>query len=52
MYPYRNYAESGGLMAYAPDLGELAKRKASDVAQILASMRATSRSSCRPNSIW
>jgi putative ABC transport system substrate-binding protein len=35
MYPYRDYADSGGLMAYAPDLGELAQRMANDVHQIL-----------------
>jgi putative ABC transport system substrate-binding protein len=35
MYPYRDFVELGGLMAYAPDLGELAKRLASDVHQIL-----------------
>ncbi len=35
IYPYRDYAEHGGLVAYAPELGELAKRMASDVAEIL-----------------
>ncbi|MBL8697941.1 MAG: ABC transporter substrate-binding protein [Alphaproteobacteria bacterium] len=35
MYPYRDFVELGGLLAYAPDLGELAKRLASDVHQIL-----------------
>lgn len=34
MYPFRDYVELGGLMAYAPDLGELAKRMASDVQQV------------------
>ena len=34
IYPYRDFVEQGGLMAYAPDLGELAKRMASDVHQI------------------
>lgn len=34
MYPYREYAELGGLMAYSPDLGELAQRLADDVRQI------------------
>jgi putative tryptophan/tyrosine transport system substrate-binding protein len=34
IYPYRDFVEIGGLMAYAPDLGELAKRMASDVHQI------------------
>ncbi len=35
IYPYRDYVESGGLVAYAPDLGELAGRMAEDVRQIL-----------------
>jgi putative ABC transport system substrate-binding protein len=35
LYPYRDYVEEGGLMAYAPDLSELAKRMAEDVHQIL-----------------
>jgi putative ABC transport system substrate-binding protein len=35
IYPYRDYVELGGLMAYAPDLGELAQRMANDVHQIL-----------------
>jgi putative ABC transport system substrate-binding protein len=35
MCPYRDYVELGGLMAYAPDLGELAQRMAEDVHQIL-----------------
>ena len=35
IYPYRDYVEQGGLMAYAPDLGELAQRMANDVHQIL-----------------
>jgi putative ABC transport system substrate-binding protein len=35
VYPYRDYVEDGGLMAYAPDLGELAERLANDVHQIL-----------------
>ena len=34
IYPYRDFVEVGGLMAYAPDLVELAKRMASDVHQI------------------
>ncbi|MBL6614701.1 MAG: ABC transporter substrate-binding protein [Reyranella sp.] len=34
IYPYREYVELGGLMAYAPDLGELARRLASDVHQV------------------
>ncbi len=35
IYPYRDYVEQGGLIALAPDLGELAERMASDVHQIL-----------------
>jgi putative ABC transport system substrate-binding protein len=35
IYPYRDYVYLGGLMAYAPDLGELAQRLANDVHQIL-----------------
>jgi len=34
IYPYRDYIEEGGLMALAPDLGELAARMASNVHQI------------------
>lgn len=35
IYPYRDYVDAGGLMAYAPNLGELAQRMANDVHQIL-----------------
>lgn len=35
MYPYRDYVDLGGLITYAPDLGELAQRMANDVHQIL-----------------
>lgn len=35
IYPFRDYVDSGGLMSYAPDLGELAHRLAVDVHQIL-----------------
>jgi putative ABC transport system substrate-binding protein len=35
IYPYRDYVDLGGLMTYAPDLGELAQRMANDVHQIL-----------------
>jgi putative ABC transport system substrate-binding protein len=35
IYPYRDYVDLGGLIAYAPDLGELAQRMANDVHQIL-----------------
>ena len=40
MYPFRDYVEVGGLMAYAPDLGELAQRLADDVRQILNGAKA------------
>jgi len=40
MYPYRDYAEQGGLIAFAPDLGELAQRMANDVHQILDGAKA------------
>jgi putative ABC transport system substrate-binding protein len=40
IYPYRDYVEVGGLMAYAPDLGELAQRMANDVHQILNGAKA------------
>jgi len=35
MYPYRGYVEAGGLMAYSTDSGELWRRMADDVHQIL-----------------
>ena len=35
MYPYRDYVDAGGLMAYAPELGDLARRLAQDVHHIL-----------------
>lgn len=35
IYPYRDYVDHGGMMAYAPDLAELAQRMAIDVHQIL-----------------
>jgi putative tryptophan/tyrosine transport system substrate-binding protein len=35
MYPYRDYVEAGGLMAYSVDFGELGRRMADDVHQIL-----------------
>ena len=34
LYPFRDYVEQGGLLAFAPDLGELAERMAADVHQI------------------
>ena len=35
MYPYRDYVESGGLVAYTPDLADTAERLAECVDQIL-----------------
>ena len=35
LYPWREYVEAGGLMAYASDNGELWRRMADDVHQIL-----------------
>jgi putative ABC transport system substrate-binding protein len=35
MYEWRDYVEAGGLMAYASDLGELGRRIADDVHEIL-----------------
>jgi putative ABC transport system substrate-binding protein len=35
MYPYRDYAEAGGLMAYGTDLAELWRRMADDLHQVL-----------------
>jgi putative tryptophan/tyrosine transport system substrate-binding protein len=35
MYPWREYLEAGGLMAYEVDLSELGRRMANDVHQIL-----------------
>src|SRR5262249_47769667 len=35
MYPYRDYVSVGGLMAYAPELGDLAQRLVDVVDQIL-----------------
>ena len=40
IYAFRQSVEEGGLMAYGPDLGELAKRMALDVQQILAGTKA------------
>jgi putative tryptophan/tyrosine transport system substrate-binding protein len=35
IYAYREYAEAGGLLSYGPELGDLARRMANDVHQIL-----------------
>jgi putative ABC transport system substrate-binding protein len=34
VYPFRDFVEEGGLIAFAPELGELAERMANDVQQI------------------
>ena len=39
IYPYRDYVDLGGLITYAPDLGELAQRLANDVHQILGGIK-------------
>ncbi len=40
LYPYRDYVDEGGPLAYAPDLGELARRMANDVHQIFNGTKA------------
>ena len=35
IYPFRDYVDSGGLMSYAPDMGEITRRLANDVHLIL-----------------
>ena len=40
IYAYRQFAEVGGLLAYGPELGELAKRMAQNVHQILGGTKA------------
>jgi putative tryptophan/tyrosine transport system substrate-binding protein len=35
MYPFREHAEVGGLMAYAPDIADLARQAAGSIARIL-----------------
>jgi putative tryptophan/tyrosine transport system substrate-binding protein len=40
VYPFRDFFEQGGLIAFAPDLGELAERMASDVHQIFEGAKA------------
>ena len=39
IYAYRDYVQQGGLMSYGPELGDLAKRMANDVHQILNGAR-------------
>ena len=39
MYPYRDFVDGGGLMAYAPDLAELARHLAGQVRQVLDGAR-------------
>ena len=36
VYPFRDFAEAGGLISYGPDEGELGARMADDVHQVLA----------------
>jgi putative tryptophan/tyrosine transport system substrate-binding protein len=49
IYPFRDYVDSGGLMSYAPDLGELAQRLADDVHQILNGAKPGNIPIYRPN---
>jgi len=51
MYTYRDIVELGGLMAYAPDLGDLAQRPAEAVQKILAGTRAGDIPLYRPTTI-
>ena len=39
IHPYRDYVQTGGLMAYAPETGDLARHLAVDVHQILQGAR-------------
>ena len=39
MYPYRDFVEGGGLMAYAPDLAELARQLADQVRRLLGGVK-------------
>ena len=41
MYPYRDYVEAGGLMTYAPELGDLARHLARTALQILRGAKAS-----------
>ena len=49
IYPFRDYSDAGGLISYAPDLGELAERLAVDVHQILNGTRPGDIPIYRPN---
>jgi putative ABC transport system substrate-binding protein len=40
MYPYRDYVEAGGLMTYAPELGDLARHLARTTLQVLQGAKA------------
>jgi len=40
IYPWREYVEAGGLVAYGPDFGELSRHMANDVHEILNGARA------------
>ena len=35
MYPFRNFADAGGLIAYGPNLADLSRRTATSVDKIL-----------------
>jgi putative ABC transport system substrate-binding protein len=40
IYPYRDFVEVGGLLAYGPDLGDMASQLAAITAQVLRGARA------------
>ena len=49
IYAFRDYVDSGGLMSYAPDLGELAQRLADNVHQIFKGAKPGDIPIYRPN---
>jgi putative ABC transport system substrate-binding protein len=49
MYPYRDFVEGGGLMAYAPDGGELARQLADQVRQVLGGTKPSDIPIYQPN---
>jgi putative ABC transport system substrate-binding protein len=49
MYPYRDFVEGGGLMAYAPDPAELARHLADQVRQVLGGTKPSDIPIYQPN---
>jgi len=41
LYPYRDYVDVGGLMTYAPELGDLARHLAHTARQVLQGAKAS-----------